>query len=251
MVSAYFFFKVFNVKTSAVSLILLGTTVWLIYTIDHLLDVKKLKKKASTERHQFHQDNFKILVKITISILLVNLSLLFFLPQELIFSGSALALVVLIYLLFNKYLRSFKEIVVAIFYTWGVSLPVLSQLKDPINSHQQLLLIHFSITALMNLILFSIMERKSDLKDNTFSFAVIKGEAQTKFFFLLLVIIAVGIFLSQLRLNQNFAYEIILLSMNIVLGVLFVFRNQSLIKRYYRLIGDGVFLLPLASVLSF
>ena len=33
--------------------------VWLIYTIDHLIDAKRIKSEAQSFRHKFHQKHFK------------------------------------------------------------------------------------------------------------------------------------------------------------------------------------------------
>ncbi len=64
---ALFFGRLLQVDILPYGLITLGLTVWVIYCADHLFDAARLKGRASTRRHQFHQDHFWLLVKIVSS----------------------------------------------------------------------------------------------------------------------------------------------------------------------------------------
>ena len=43
VISAVFFAQIFNVQIKPYGLLALGLTVWIIYTVDHLRDAKKIK----------------------------------------------------------------------------------------------------------------------------------------------------------------------------------------------------------------
>lgn len=58
MVCAAFFSHILHIQLQSNVLALLGLTVWVIYTTDHLLDVQKLKQRASSQRFRFYQQNF-------------------------------------------------------------------------------------------------------------------------------------------------------------------------------------------------
>lgn len=57
-----FFAKLLAVRILPYGLVALGLTVWIIYTADHLRDAKLIVHKASSHRHRFHQQNFKVLL---------------------------------------------------------------------------------------------------------------------------------------------------------------------------------------------
>src|SRR5690554_6802588 len=56
-----FFDRLIGADLRMLLYVLLGLAVWCIYTFDHLLDAKQIKKTASTPRHAFHQKHFRTL----------------------------------------------------------------------------------------------------------------------------------------------------------------------------------------------
>src|SRR5687767_3029402 len=78
---AAWFAEIFNVNLKPYVLMALGLTVWIIYTIDHLLDARKIHVSASTERHRYHQTNFTPLLYALLIALLVDLIFVFLLRR--------------------------------------------------------------------------------------------------------------------------------------------------------------------------
>src|SRR4051812_41244064 len=115
-----FFATVFHTSLLPQGLAALGISVWIIYSVDHLLDAYKLKNTASSERHQFHQ---KYLTQITVAVIflvLVDIVLIFYVRPSVFNAGLLLAGVVIFYLLFHRWMYPLKEIAGAVLYSGGV-----------------------------------------------------------------------------------------------------------------------------------
>src|SRR5277367_4160689 len=97
MIGALFFARMFDVVILSQGLFSLGLTVWIIYTADHLLDAKKIKQSASTDRHRFHQRHFKALLTVMIIAIVVDITQIFFIRIAVLRSGLLLSSVVAIY----------------------------------------------------------------------------------------------------------------------------------------------------------
>ena len=126
VVCATFFARILNVQLRLQGLASLGLTVWIIYTADHLLDAHRLKHEAASQRHRFHQRNFRMLLVIMVVAILVNLLLILFVRQPILNWGIGLLLIIMLYLALQQNLRAFKELVVALLYVAGVLLPAMS-----------------------------------------------------------------------------------------------------------------------------
>ncbi|HZI26137.1 MAG TPA: hypothetical protein VFD46_13730, partial [Chryseolinea sp.] len=122
VVSALFFAKIFDVQIKPYGLIALGLTVWIIYTIDHLRDAKNIKHSASTERHRFHQQYFHALIFCLGLAVLVDAVTIFFIRRQVLEWGLILWVAVVVYLMFQQFLRFLKEFFIATLYTSGVLL---------------------------------------------------------------------------------------------------------------------------------
>ena|SRR5688572_29933788 len=82
VISALFFAQIFNVQIKPYGLLALGLTVWIIYTADHLRDAKKIKHRASTQRHRFHQQYFCSLTVFVGSAILLDAVTIFFIRRQ-------------------------------------------------------------------------------------------------------------------------------------------------------------------------
>ena len=121
-----FFSKLFKVSVLPYGFISLGLTVWIIYTVDHLLDAKKMQASATTNRHRFHQQHFQLLLSLVIVATGINSILLLFIRKPVLITGIVLVILVILYLLIQHSLKFLKEIFVAVVYTAGVILPAAS-----------------------------------------------------------------------------------------------------------------------------
>ena len=166
VICALFFAKIFDVVILPYGIISLGLTVWTIYTADHLIDARKVKQPASTERHRFHQRYFKTLFGLLVIAAIIDASQLFFIRKTVFVVGLALAFIIVIYFLLQRNLRFLKELIGALLYTGGVLLIPWSVKNTSYDSAQLILITQFVITALINLLLFSWFDKSQDERDH-------------------------------------------------------------------------------------
>lgn len=245
VISAAFFAKLLHVDLTHQAFGALGLTVWIIYTTDHLLDTRKLKEKALTTRHKFHQRNFKSLFVLVIIMSVVDIVMITYIRKPVFIWGVVLASLVIIYLLAQRYLLFLKEIFAAILYSSGVIMPALVQAELQISFYASLLITQFFIVVLMNLLLFSWFDRDIDFKQNSQSFVVTVGEKASQLVLTLLAFlnIAIGIFIILSSCSMS-VQSLIILSMTAVLVFIFLFKDYFAIHDRYRFLGDAIFLFP-------
>lgn len=242
---AAFFARIFHVHLRPYGLASLGVTVWIIYTLDHLLDARKVKHVAASQRHRFHQQHFNKLVVLVVVAVIVDFLLILLIRRPILNWGIGLSLIVILYLAFQQRLKSYKELVVSFLYSAGVLLPALSLTDIQFSIAEILLMVSFMLTALINLIVFSRYDFKRDIRDQHFSVVTHFGLRRTNRILIALFVIHV-ISLCFLILNSIYVHEaFVLMAMNIVLFVIFQFPSNFSADDHYRLIGDAVFLFPL------
>lgn len=237
------FAKYFEVQLRPYALICLGLTVWIIYTADHLLDAHKIKGEASTVRHRFHQNHFKVLFGFLLLAGVIDFVLLFFIRAQVLHAGMLLIGIVAVYLLLNRWLSYVKEIAVAILYCGGVMLPSLSLKTSDLNMPDVVVTLCFFFTALINIMMFSWFDHDADKRDRYNSFSIKFGIVFTRKFITGLFTLQ-AIFLLLLFFNKDFTALIVLASMNSILYLIFVRSSRFSKVEYYRLAGDAVFLIP-------
>lgn len=220
----------------------LALTVWIIYTIDHLRDALIIPATASTDRHRFHQTQFKPILLALLAAMLVDMVFIFFLPFRVLVFGVILGFVVLGYLVLQRYLKFLKEFFVAGLYTMGVLLPSLTTTHDNLHPVHLVLIGKFFITALMNLLLFSIFDYTEDRKHRQHSFVTWFGPASTRkgilFLGLFNIFIGIGLW------SFDYAVALIFIAMNAMLLVILFCQRQLISNNYYRLLGDAIFFIP-------
>ena len=252
--SAAFVAAWLGVSLTVPTLFALGICVWIIYTLDHLIDAKTIRHRPHTFRHWFHQQHFN---KISVAVAIAGfteLVLLRYLPYPTLIWGFCLLLVVALYFLMLWWLRFkknyVKELLIAGVYTAGVFLPAVSISKSPLGGGLGLLFLLLLLIALSNLLIFSVLERRSDIMDEQKSLATMLGEVRAKQILWLLLIGGMSIALGGMLLTsarEALAHGVLLL-INIVLGLILIFPSWR--KRdNYRFIGDGVFYILLIFIL--
>lgn len=244
MVCSAFFASLYAVTVDSITFVCLGISVWLIYTVDHLLDAKIIKESASTNRHRFHQEYFNLVMWVAIGFLAVLLVLLSFIDLSVLYGGSILSSVVVLYFLVQRRLTMLKEMLGAILYTTGVLLPVFTLSKDFMDILFSGPVILFFATALVNLVLFSWFDNDTDLQDKQPSIANTIGERSAKgviYFLFMLFIIAAGV----LSHAESFRVILVFATMNSILFLIFLCPNWFAQNDRYRMVGDAVFFIPL------
>jgi len=165
VVTALFYSKILGVPPRLFGMLTLGCAVWIIYTTDRLLDIRRIRTKPSSQRHRFHQLYDKPLWMAIILVSLFVIGQFYFLHPPVLMSGLYLSLAVGAYLFMQQFMRV-KEIFVAILYTSGILVPSLSIHSGELSVFQFLLITQLFIVALINLLLFSWFEFEADQKDS-------------------------------------------------------------------------------------
>ncbi|MBX2942321.1 MAG: hypothetical protein KF860_08235 [Cyclobacteriaceae bacterium] len=248
-ISALFLTRIFNVEIRFHGLLCLGLTVWLIYTTDHLVDAKMIRSPASTERHRFHQQYFKMILVLAILILLTILPLLFFIYTPVLSMGVGLGALVIIYFVVQRKLGFLKELLGAVLYCVGVMLPVIALSKMSFNSLISVPAILFFNTALTNLILFSWFDREKDLQDNHSSLVTSVGSKGSKGILYSLFVIQLGLIVYAFDSKVEISILLVFVSMYLVLLFIFLKAKWFAFNDRYRLVGDAVFLIPLIYIM--
>ncbi len=229
----------------------LGASVWLIYTIDHLMDAQVIKMPAITMRHRFHQEYYRPLLGIWVVVFMMTSIITFlYLPVATIkmgLLGTSLVVVhlVMLRLFKNKLFVLFKkELRIALGYTFGVAIGPIS-MSENYSGFVWLVLTFIFGLALLNLIQFSLFDRNVDVKQNQKSIAT---ELSALRLSRLIIILnsALTIFWSILLVLGSIPFSIIA-----VLGIsLLVLTLISLFQPFfekhdrYRVLGDMVFCFP-------
>lgn len=241
---ALFFARLLEVEMRAAAIASLGLTVWIIYTADHLMDAKKIVGRASTERHRFHQDHFKILLLLMMLAILINVVLIFSIKRPVLYSGVVIIALIGFYLLIHTRLAFLKEIFVALLYCVGVLLPSVAVTQISLTTVHYLFFLAFFFAALINLLTFSWFDRGSDKADGRKSFVTHLGEQVTVYILYMLVIVNLVIVAYLMVVSSNKIAATVPTLMTLILAVILHFRSWFVNDDRYRLLGDAVFLLP-------
>ena len=244
VVSAMFFGKLIAANIWIYGKVALGLTVWIIYTADHLLDAKKVKSVASSERHRFHQQYFKLLLITMIVAVVIDLIMVSYMRKSLLHYGLVLSVVVALYLVISKYLKMLKEIFIASIYTVGVMLPALADREHLMDQWHVLFMFNFFLIAVANLLIFSWFDVKTDQADGHPSFVTFYGRQKTK-------TIVYGIFAAFLALSVYLVFgtydimPVAILAL-MMLTLILILRYNEIFSQQdrFRYAGDFVFFLP-------
>ena len=158
--------------------IALACAVGLIYSVDHLLDLKKIKNEPVNPRRKFHYQNKGLLKTLGLLFLGGGLFSMISIEVEVLWTGLALFAFVAIYLIAVNQRKTTKqkELFVAVLYAMGIFLVPFAlnigyywQQFDRVISWAFVysigLFVQYLLLALMNLYVFSFLEMEYDLKD--------------------------------------------------------------------------------------
>lgn len=249
---AYLLAQVLSIQIPFIIYFSLGMCVWLIYTIDHLMDATKMQGNAVSPRHVFHQKYFEELAWIWLVVfVLTGFLSLAYLPIQTIKLGIIAAIFVVVHFVLVNFLGSKisvlvqKEFGVAISYLLGVSVGPLS-LIEVFPSYLYWVLAQIFLYAFINLLQFSYFETEVDSQQGQTSIARSIGSKY-------LGNIINGILILALIVNiycfKNFSeflnIQSVLFVMYLALALLFLAKKHFQANEKYRLLGDMVFIFPL------
>lgn len=251
--------RILNVDTNPTWWIVLPMAVWVVYTLDHLVDGYKNSTTSIIDRHSFHYQNRKFIIFLVMVVSLITIVLsVIFLDTTIIFGGIGLAVLIGMYFLAlvlskrRKFILLQKEIFIAIVYTSGIFLAPLVW-NNSLPSHSVIYMMTIiSMLAWAEGIIISWFDFDYDIMDGHSSFTVIVGKRYTRLFIISLnLLIETSILVFLIFKNDSsltLVVLLILLFMNLILGLLILFPNNPVAKQYHRLIGESVFLLPVLLV---
>jgi len=245
IVVMYFLSHEFGTPVQWSEVVALGLAVWVIYSIDHLLDARVASEPVS-ERRKFHREHFKTLFFLTILAVSLGIWVATFLSKEVIVFGGILAIVAIGYLALAQIRRwaGFKEVQIAIGYAGGVSLVPLVNLEVVEPWHWLAISLLF-LSALVNLILFSWFERKQDQQEGFTSLVLFLGEKKISsiltFIFVLTLLGAILLF----QLRDSWRLAVFFLAAGAMNFGIWKYSDFFSKNNRYRAVGDAVFLLPL------
>jgi hypothetical protein len=231
--------------------LVLALVVFIIYTIDRLLDIRK-PSGPTTARHQFHRHYAPLLWRVVMAAAALAFILTFFLPGSVVKFGLVLGGICAAYIgaVFRLPARHpallLKEPLVAILYSAGVWGSVWVQ-RPRVSGIEIAEFLMFLGIAFQNLLLFAIMEKCEQSGKREFSLATEWGEerSDTLLRWLTFAIIATGLtlcFVTNDRFAQRSAIMLALMSLTLY-GIqrypAYFLRNER-----YRWLGDAVFWFP-------
>lgn len=256
----FFATKLLNVTPNPYWWLVLPLTVWVVYSLDHIIDSYKNKEGATIKRHKFHYIFRKpIIITIVIAGLAsITLSVLF-LEEQIIYYGLLLSFVIISYFIVISHLKKNKsaflqkELIIAFVYTIGIFLAPLVWFGN-VPSYPIILVI-FNIFMLVWIegILISWFEYDNDIKDGHTSFTVIAGKKNTRRFLIVtqvLLAILTKISILAVTTKTEFVALIITMLMNIILLVIILNPDTFSKNNYYRFIGELVFIVPILIIFS-
>lgn len=254
--SSYLFFsELLNVKPNYIVATGLSIGLWVIYSLDHLLDGLSLGEKASSVRHREHFLKHKQITSLILIGIVSLIGLSFWLPFIYYNYIVFLCVLTLIHFLFNYTLsirfvalRYFKEVFIAFVVTIGFVITPVVEDHSSIDMNQlEHVFILFYFINLSNLFLFSYFDNEHDQKDNMITIAHFYGLGKLRnlFFF--------GIAISFVFLGISFINGYVdgisftlFLTMQITLLIIIVFPSFFGTNDRYRFFGDLIYLYPLA-----
>ena len=254
----YFYAYCLRINPSWAAYLALGIAVWLIYTLDHLWDARKIPHEANTLRHRFHQDNFVVLSVFWVIIALIGAWLaLSLLTQAVFWYGLILCALVLIHFLLSlidglkNTLFIQKETRTALIYSLGVALAPVSLSLDFSPFILSMITTQVFLIAWVNLLIISYFEYESDQRDVHISTAIKLGKSKTVRLVKVLIISQLILSLmSFLLLDIHlFLPLFILMLMSLTLALIIQKRWYFKEKERYRALSDAIFYLPVILML--
>lgn len=175
MAGMLFFERLFRAVLHWPAYLLLGLAVWCIYTLDHLLDVRK-KDLEFTSRRSFHKENWKVLsILLGIAVLLGATGALWWfgwgreLQLTLLLAMSIVGSKLMIRKIGAGWM---KELSIAVFYVVGIVwLPLLRSARVELVWQAWIFLPIFIGVAFLNLLMLSFLDRDEDREVGFFSAA--------------------------------------------------------------------------------
>lgn len=148
--------------------VLLPSSVWVVYTVDHLFDALKVGGDSANHRHRFHYKHMKILAFLTSLIGIATVVGAIIYLRELVFLGGFMIAVLALFHVLLAYwgrVRFGKELSVGLIYVSGVTFAPILNRTISIGVFEILFLAGLLLAAYLNLFMNSVIEYSMDRRD--------------------------------------------------------------------------------------
>jgi len=236
----------------------LPLAVWVMYTLDHLLDATQSDKAPTIGRHLFHRRHARVLSYWIIGLGAIALGLtLVYLPHQIIVGGMLISVIILLYFVSLRVLPMYikkwipKELIIACIYVGGIFLVPwwYSDGSMPFKNGSLIMVIVLLVWS--EGAMASWYDRDNDLRDGHHSFATVMGKALSK------RIISGVLVITWLSLIMKFLYQVtmelqaiyvVLIVIN--MGLLLIMNANAYFAKNagYRVWGEVLFILPVVLV---
>lgn len=245
--------KLYSINLTSFYFIILFLSVWIVYSIDDLIDGIKSRKDFYNNEYQFHYKNRQILATLIIfAILVCGYLSLTYLETKLLIFGICMILFVTIYFLLNTRLKNskpfcLKEITIALVYTLGIFGGIIVA-RGNSTVFQLLTIFNFLLVAYANVLLFALFDKEKDSYLNfnnlaqQFGISRVNKILTTTLTCSLVLSVFTGIYFKQWN------FSLILVLMTISLSIILYKQRYFKNLRYYSIITDSVFVLPILSI---
>lgn len=244
-----------NGHTEMLASIMLGVAVFLVYSADRLLDLRK-QNLSDTARHKFHSKHKRILWEIIAVLGFFSAILASTLPKPVLQVGFIISFFVIVYLVLVNRLPSnssvllAKEPITAIVFSFGVIGPAFFS-KGHITWQELSVAVLFFLIVIQNILLFSMYEAVAKPEALNIANFIGKNVSRSILTALFLLIILLGSVTFARNHHEYIAKTLlVLMVMSAILWMMNDFVKFFIQDERYRWLGDGVFLL-LAAVLIF
>jgi len=257
-IGTLFVSKFLGVNISIFTLLELTVCIWLIYTLDHLLDAGTKYSEPVTFRHRYHWKNLTSIWSIWSFLLIAAFSFLFRLPKMTLVYGTILAFIVCVYFISIKLLKGdlvyHKEFIAAVVYSAGIFIGPMSIYSESVTWDIWALFIEYTSLAFLNLILFSIYEKHIDKVEEFHSLVISMGQRNVIIIarFLFLLIFSTSIIMIALDPHNisMIRSQVIIITMNFILLLILIMRNFFKKNQRYRALADAVFFVPVLFLIN-
>jgi hypothetical protein len=254
--SHLFFCKIYGVEPNYIIATGLAVGVWVIYTLDHLLDGIALKNKAVTRRHKEHFFKRGIIKKLLIIATVLLAVLSYWVPANYYIIVGLLLLLTALHFTVNylvpsriKKLFFLKEVFVAIIVTIGIA---ATSLVGDLKAHESLNSFSFWVFLFINLaniILFSYFDKEDDKKSETLSIAGIYADHTLKGVIYTSLLLSITLsswdfFTHQIEVESFIIFGI----MQLTLAIICVYSRYFSKNDRYRFWGDLIYVYPLIAL---
>jgi len=246
--------KLLNIIPNPIWWLILALSVWIIYSVDHILDSLKNKSKSQILRHKFFFNNRKWLIPLVIAITFINFLLVItYLKYEIVISGIVLTTIIFVYFFalntLGRHYRAYipKELIIAGIYVVGIFLAPLIWYGSIPPPEVLFIIIVLIIIVFMEGIMISYFDYEQDIADGHVSFTTRHGKEKIiRYLRLLSVLIEISLIIAIIRTNSDiiFASIMVLLLMNFFIGMIQLIPNNVVVKKFHRIIGEAIFYLP-------